>query len=105
MTVEWVVAFLVGTLTVARVTRLVVDDDWPPVAWARRKWDEKTNTSSWNPLPHCPFCVSPYVAAADLTWAWLTDLQGAWWFVNVLLAGAYLAAIVNVRDIPEDQRG
>ena len=100
-----VIAYLVGALAVARLTRLVVDDEWPPMEWVRRLWDRRTNRSSWNTLLHCPFCVSLYFGAAWLAWAWLSDLHWSWWVASLWLSGSYLAAMVCVRDLPEDQRG
>lgn len=98
MTVEWIIAFLVGTVAVARLTRLVVFDQYPPAAWLRSKWDSWTNTSMWNPLLHCGYCTAPWIAAPWLAWGWFTDLQAAWWLASLWLAGSYLAAIVVVHD-------
>lgn len=94
----YVAAFLVGTLAVGRVTRLVVFDSWPPVAFIRRKWDAFTNTSDWNLLLHCQYCLAPYFAAADVGWAYLADLHWSWWFVNLIFAASYTAAMVVTWD-------
>jgi hypothetical protein len=95
-------AVIVGTLGVARMTRLVVDDDYPPMAWFRRKWDAAFNRSGWVELVHCPFCTSPYLAAATIAWAVLSDLHWTWWLFHGWLAVAYVAAMVNTRDIPPE---
>jgi hypothetical protein len=100
-----VAATVVGIVAVARLTRLVVDDDWPPMVWFRRKWDRVTENSNWSVLVECPFCVAPYFAAAAIGWAVLSDLHWSWWLFHGWLAVAYLAAMVNTRDIPADQRG
>lgn len=97
-------AFTVGTIAVARVTRLIVDDDYPPILWFRRMWDRVWGTSPWVALIECPWCVAPYIAAADLAWAVLTNIQPAWWIVNGWLAVAWIAAFMCMRDIPPDQR-
>lgn len=97
-------AFAVGVLAVARLTRLVVDDDWPPMVWARRVWDRLTANSAWAVLVECPFCVAPYIAAFSIAWAVLSDLHWTWWLFHGWLAVAYLAAMVNVRDIPAEER-
>lgn len=99
----WTLAFLVGTVAVARATRLVVDDDFPPVVWLR-EWYVRHTPERWGLLVECPFCVSMYFAIADTAWAFVSDLHWTWWFLNLLLAGAYLAAMICVRDLPEDQR-
>jgi hypothetical protein len=97
-------AFAVGVLAVSRMTRLVVDDDWPIIVWARRVWDRVWGNSPWVTLIECPFCVSPYIAAATLAWAVLSDLHWSWWLFHGWLAVAYLAAMLNVRDIPVEER-
>lgn len=103
--VEWPVllaAFVVGVIGVARITRLIVDDDYPPVLWFRTRWDRALGTSGWKQLIHCPFCVSPYVSAVSLGWAVLSDLHWTWWLFHGWLAVAYLAAMTNARDIPPE---
>lgn len=105
--VDWptlLAAFVVGTLAVARVSRLIVDDDFPPVAAVRRVWDRALGESAWSVLIECYFCVTPYFAALSILWAVLSDLHWAWWLFHGWLAVAYLAAMVNTRDIPADQR-
>ena len=98
-------AFAVGTIAVARLTRLVVDDDFPPIVWFRKVWDRALNGSSWSTLIECPFCTAPYFAAFSIGWATLTHLHWSWWLFHGWLAVSYLAAMVNTRDIPADQRG
>lgn len=101
-------AFVVGVLAVARVVRLIVDDDYPPMVWARRKFVEHV-PDDWSELVECPFCVAPYVTAvaAGLTW-WSFNGDGKldwWWWVPTLwLAVSYLAAMVNTRDVPPESR-
>jgi hypothetical protein len=104
---DWVtlaVAAVVGVLSVGRMSRLVVEDDWPPTAWFRNRWVDWFNTSAWSGLVLCVFCVSPYIAAAVLAWAVLSDLHWSWWAFNGWLAASYLAAIVVARDLPADSR-
>jgi hypothetical protein len=93
-------AVAVGVIAVARLTRLVVDDDFPPVAWLRREYMARAN-ESWATLPTCAFCVAPYFTAGSLAWALLTDLGTAWWVFHGWLAVAYLASMLVVRDTPE----
>jgi hypothetical protein len=105
--VEWpelLAAAVVGILGVARLTRLVVDDDWPPVVWARRVWDRIWNQSPWVTLIECPWCVSPYIAAANIGWAVLSDLHWSWWLFNGWLAVSWVAAFICLRDIPVESR-
>jgi hypothetical protein len=98
-------AFTVGVIAVARLTRLVVDDDWPPMVWFRRKWDRLTENSTWSVLVECYWCVSPYIAAVDIGWAILANLHWTWWLVNGWLAVSWLASYMCFRDIPADKRG
>ena len=100
-TLTMIAAIVAGTLGTARATRLVVDDDYPPVVWLRDAWRRLTNDGPWATLVDCAFCAAPYLAAANLAWAILSDLHPAWWIVNTWLAVAYLAAIVVVHDTPE----
>lgn len=105
--VEWPVllaAALTCTLAVARLARLVAEDEWPPSAWLRNTWIRALNRSAWAGLIVCPFCVAPYIAAADIAWAVLGDLHPTWWAFNGWLACSYLAAMIVARDIPADAR-
>lgn len=105
MDIEVIVAMVVGTLAVGRGTRLFVDDDFPPVKWFREKWViwwVDRGQESWAELVVCPFCVSIYLAFANVFWAFVSELHWTWWFLNLLLAGAYVAAMINVRDIPPE---
>jgi hypothetical protein len=104
LTVYLLLAVVVGVVGTARLTRLVVDDTWPPVAALRDWWDRRTNTSGWNDLLHCPWCVSMWFAPPCLAWAWLTDLHWSWWVFYGWLAGAYAAGAIVVRDEPPESR-
>jgi len=107
-----VLAAVVGTLAVARATRLIVDDDLPYIARARERYVRKVGEDSpWATLVECPFCVAPYVAAPAVAWFALmiwqetwTALHWAWWIVTGWAAVSYVAAMLCVRDVPPDQR-
>ncbi len=95
-------AAAVGVVGAARITRLVTKDHWPPMAFVRRKYVELTGDSEWSVLAECPFCVAPYVVAADLAWAVNSDLDKKWWLFNGWMAASYAAAWIVVRDdVPE----
>lgn len=94
-------AFVVGSIAVGRLTRLAVDDDFPPVVWLR-EWYITHVPESWADLAVCAFCISFWIALANTAWAFVSDLHWTWWAFNVTFAGAYLAAVINVRDIPAD---
>ena len=92
------IAALTGVLSTARLTRLIAQDSFPPAAALRIWWDSRTADSGWNPLLHCHWCLAPYIGAGVLAWAVATDLQPAWWWVNIWLGGSYLASMVVERD-------
>ena len=98
-----VVAFVLGVLGTARITRLLVDDDWPPINWLREKYVSRV-PESWEGLVECPFCFAPWVALLEVAAAWIFDLPAWWWFGNVWMGGSYLASMLVVRDIPKDSR-
>jgi hypothetical protein len=97
-----VAAATVGVVAAARATRLVTKDHWPPMSFVRRKYVELTEGTEWSVLAECPFCVAPYVVAADLAWAMRSDLGRPWWVFNGWLAASYAASLIVVRDdVPE----
>jgi hypothetical protein len=99
----WVLAAaaVIGTLAVARATRLVTHDTWPPMLRVRAWWGSLVHHGPWVDLVECPFCFAPYAAAVDLLWAVWSGLDWVWWVVNVWAAFSYLAAIVVAYDEPE----
>lgn len=117
--VTLVAAVLVGTLAVARCTRLVTSDTWPPILWLRLRWltwvanggtggqdstghiePYRNRRADWADLFTCPFCFAPYAAAGDLALAWYSDLATWWWLLNLWAAVAYVAAMIVARDEP-----
>lgn len=107
-------AYVLGVLAVARATRLLTSDAYPPAEALRTRWTTWTARTrrrrGWAPLLTCPFCAAPYLTAVALTWViaagiWSPDLTSwaGWWWVGVVWASAsYLAAMIVVRDEPED---
>jgi len=91
-------AVVVGILSVARLTRLVTQDSFPPAVWLRVKWDDITDGSGWNTLLHCHWCLAPWLTIPVGLWGWLTDLHWSWWAFNGWLAAAYVASMVVERD-------
>jgi hypothetical protein len=97
-TFQIVAACIIGVVSVARLTRLITQDSYPPVAWLRSQWERITHDGEWSALATCPYCAAPYIAAVVLAWGLLTEFQVAWWVVNGWLAASYLASMVVVRD-------
>ena len=98
-----VAAAAVGVVAAARATRLVTKDHWPPMSFVRRKYVELTEGTEWSVLAECPFCVAPYVVAADLAWALRSDLGRKWWIANGWFAASYAASLIVVRDDVPDR--
>ncbi len=105
-----VVALAIGVLAVARVVRLVVDDDYPPMVRVR-EWYVGRAPLDWQPLMECPWCCAPYIALPAVLWfASLFAWPGAtwnlylWWILNGWAAVAWAAAWINLRDIPPENR-
>jgi hypothetical protein len=100
-----IVAFVLATLAVGRVARILTHDDFPPaIAW-RVWWTNRTGR--WGSLAECPWCMAPWLALADLGWAWWSGLNwhqpwgAAWLLANLWFALGYAAAIVVAYDEPE----
>lgn len=103
MTREIVVlaAVIIGTLSAARLTRLITQDSFPPAVWLRIKWDTLTDDSGWNVLFHCHWCMAPWMVLPIGVWGWLSDLHISWWVFNLWLAVAYIASMIVERDEKE----
>jgi hypothetical protein len=100
----WIIAFIVGSLSAGRITRLITADDFPPIVWFRMKWDDKTggdedtDESPWNKLFHCHWCFSMWATVPIGLWAWLSNLHTSWWVFNTIMAAAYVAPMIVERD-------
>jgi hypothetical protein len=99
-----IAAFIIGVLGTARITRLLVDDEWPPVEWLREQYVKRA-PEKWEGLVECPFCMAPWVALLEVLAAWIWDLPAWWWAGNLWMGGSYLASMIVVRDIPPEDRG
>lgn len=90
-------AVLVGVLASARLTRLLVLDDYPPSIWLRERWHAHTN-ESWGDLVDCVYCASPWVTLPVLMTGVLSGLHPIWWLVAGWLAAAYVASMIVAYD-------
>ena len=91
---------VVGIISSARVTRLLMSDDFPPVVKFRVWWDGKV-TGLWNKLMHCMWCLAPRVVLLNIALAYVLDRYGLqlWWFLaNGWLAAAYASAWLVYHD-------
>ena len=99
-TAQVVFTAVVAVLASARLTRLIVADTYPPVAWLRSKWAGLTHDGEWAALVSCSFCAAPYVSAVVLALGYWLDWP-TWWYVACCwLAVSYAAAIVVQYDEP-----
>lgn len=103
----YLAATVVGVLSIARLTRLITQDTWPPVIYVRQWWDKVTTVKegpgkgaqgAWYDLVSCPYCAAPWITLPILAWALLSNLHWTWWVFNGWLALAYVSAMVVAKD-------
>lgn len=108
----WVAVVLTTVLSVARLSRLLVIDKFPPVKHFRDKYENRTDGSDWQWLAMCAFCMAPWVTLVIGGWGLLADVYGSgdtivgndapwfmlWWAFNGWLAISYLAGSYVARD-------
>lgn len=94
--VTLVIYAVVGIIAAARITRLVVVDDYPLIVKARIAWDNKVR-GMWNKLLHCHWCFAPWATLVVGALAYACDQWGVayvWFIVFGWLAASYLASMV-----------
>lgn len=116
----WIAVAVVTVLSAARLTRLAVADDFPPVKFFRDRaynWlDKGPKRLQWQIITYCGYCASFWLALPIVLWGYvahvyghppndLTGWQTAWWIFNGVLAASYLAAIVMRFDGDDDEDG
>lgn len=79
-----ILAVVVAVVGSARLTRLIVYDDYPPAQGVRNWWDKVTRNGPWSLLAHCGWCMGPWVTAFTVVWFFLGVLVYppvliAWW--------------------------
>jgi hypothetical protein len=100
--VEYVLAAVVGTLSAARITRLITWDKFPPAVRVRMIWDRLTNDGEWSLLFHCPWCMGFWVTGGVVLWGYFTEFDKWWWITNSIFGLSYVAAMVIVHDGDDD---
>jgi undecaprenyl pyrophosphate phosphatase UppP len=99
-------AIVVGVVGVARLTRAVVHDDFPPFVWWRIQWSRITHDGPWDKLFNCWWCLSFWVSLVCIGWFLLIDVHEfflwSWWIFWGGLALGYLATMLIVRDEPKE---
>lgn len=92
-----VAAIVVGVASSARITRLIVDDAWPPVALLRAWWAAKTDEGPWYDLVDCHWCAAPWVVAGNLAFATATGLHPIWWLLNGWMAASLATSWLAIK--------
>lgn len=101
-------AVLVLVLGVARLTRVITYDQYPPTIAFRSWWIRRvTKGNGWGKLADCWWCAAPWVMAPAIGVFFLTPLQPwilwTWWIGLSWLSLAYVASMVIARDEPADE--
>jgi hypothetical protein len=100
---EWMTAFFIAVVSIARLTRLFTWDTYPPTAWLRAKWRDFTNDGPWSVLMECGYCFGLYaglfvVGTGGLSIHLTGDLHWTWWAFNIWMAASYLGSILMAFD-------
>lgn len=92
-------ALLVAALAAYRVSRLIIDDEWPPIVWFRRRvLDRFGKDSAWFTFISCYWCVGAYVSAAVAWVAFPSQSLREW-----ALTAAAISAFVGVLGVLLDE--
>lgn len=97
-----IAAFIVVTGAVARLTRNLTFDNFPPAAMYRRLVERIANGTAWGELATCPYCLGIWVAlpftviAAGLLFGWAIfgTLVGVFFVFCAWMTVGYLAGII-----------
>jgi hypothetical protein len=101
----WIAVAIIAIGSAARLTRLVVHDDFPPMRWFRDWVLDKFEPSPWTLLVICPFCVSFWITlvifglAPSVVENYGEPWSILWWWVNGSLAASYVVGEVVFRDV------
>jgi len=98
-----ILTILVGVLGVARLTVILVYDDFPPAMALRNAYWRLVGVGGlWSQLFRCWWCMAIWVAAicigmyvAGMFFVWAAWI---WWISWGILALGYVAPMVIVRD-------
>jgi hypothetical protein len=93
-------AIAVGVFGTARLTRIIVHDDYPPAEWVRSHWVARVG-EDWGKLATCIWCAQPYVAAGCLAWGYFSDMHWSWWAFWGWMALSQAGSTLLAYDEPE----
>jgi hypothetical protein len=89
------VAFLLTVGASARLTRLIVQDAYPPVLVVRQWWEQYTGR--WRMLVACVHCAAPWVTLVVGGVGYGLGFPTAWWLATAWLTASWLAAMLLER--------
>jgi MFS family permease len=96
-TFHWIAIAVVTVVSAARLTRLAVYDDLPPMKWLREKAYDKSE--KWGLLWYCSYCFSFWATLfGPVLIGYYSHWHDWWWIVFGSLAASYLAAILVIHD-------
>lgn len=100
---QWIAAFIIGVGSIARITRLITWDTYPPSAWLRSKWSALTHDGPWAVMLQCGYCFGLYAGLFVVGWAALDlrtdqEIDWPWWAFNAWMAMSYWGSIMMAYD-------
>jgi hypothetical protein len=93
---EYLTAFLLTVGASARMTRLIVQDAYPPVAWMRQWWYAHI-PARWAMLVTCAHCAAPWVTLVVGGVGYGLGFPTAWWLATAWLTASWLAGMLLER--------
>lgn len=112
-TLYWIAIAVVTVIGSARLTRLAVYDDFPPIRWVRNVFldamEKGPRRSQWQLLALCGYCFSFWATLLVVVWGLLAHVYGhppndptlaqtIWYILFGALAASYLAAAFVAND-------
>ena len=98
----WIAVAVVSVVSGSRLTRLLTFDEFPPIRWARDRFDNFMDKGpkrrQWGMISYGPWGASFWAVLAVVLSGYFSDWHTVWWLVNGSLGGSYLAAMLMVRD-------
>jgi hypothetical protein len=95
----WIAVAVITVLSGARLTRLWTADHFPPVKYLRHKaYAALDNHEDWQRLTWCHYCAAFWLTSLVGLSGYLSDFHEAWFVINGLLGGSYLASILVTFD-------
>jgi len=96
---EWFLILFVTTIATARMTRLVTQDTFPPMAMFREWWEVRfADKGDWVLLFLCHWCFGFWAAIFNIGLGLVSDTATWWWIINVMACVAYAASFAVHHD-------